>query len=201
MRLIPRLVGLLLVTVVLAGCGLPYDAENSYNKAREGVLRVGKLKAEPRAEKVIADFAKSIEAEIEYYEAPPRILHQALKECKLDLVYGELDASSPFLRGVAQSRPYQTSRFVVTSRSVEPSEELLQEKGVSLEEPDDELMALIISGKKPNPSSPLRLEEIEGEETVEGAMDVRKPDKFVLALPPGENRLLVEVDRFLESNS
>jgi hypothetical protein len=189
------------LVVLLLGCGIPKDAAGSYHKEIIGdTFRVGKLKDDPEAERWIEKFAEQAEAEIEYYEASPKELHQALLEQEIHLVYGELDQASPFLKGVAVTKPYYVKRVKVGGEKEAPDEEQLKKEGVRLQSPQDRLLARLVTGRAPNPDSPYLLITSEAKEVANlKTRVVGDPDRYVFALPPGENRLLVELDRLLWS--
>lgn len=186
--------------LVLAGCELPVDASDSYTECSGGTLRVGRLKEDKPAQQWIEKFARQVEAEIDYYEGTPEQLHRALKEQQLHMVYGELESDSPFLQGVAISKPYHQSFTLVAHKEREPEENEWREAGLKLSESTDRLLARILTGKEPVPNSPFLLLTAD-QKQVPGmkATVVGETNRYVLALPPGENRLLVEVDKLLWS--
>lgn len=187
---------LLLAALTLTGCGLPYDAEDSFQRAKNGELRVGRLKEDPRAERFLSEFAEEIGSEIVFFDAPPKVLHQALAEAKLHVVYGELDTTSPFLKGVAGSRPYHKTHALVLGGEEGLSQDDVREAGVRVESEEERLHAVLVSGKEPVESSPYKLITDEADKH-KSALKIGDPIHYVLALPPGENRLLVEIDRRL----
>ena len=187
---------LFLAVFIVTGCGLPYDAEDSFQAAKNGELRVGRLKEDPRAEQFLTEFAEEIGSEIVFFDASPKVLHQGLREAKLHVVYGELDTTSPFLKGVAGSRPYHKAQALVLGGGEELSEEEIRKVGVRVESEEERLHAVLVSGKEPVKTSPYKLITDETGK-YESAMKIGDPIEYVLALPPGENRLLVEIDRRL----
>jgi ABC-type amino acid transport substrate-binding protein len=122
---------LLLPALLLAGCGtsLPRDPEGTLDRVRGGTLRVGVSANPPWAETpaslgpgldepaetptgieptLVADFARSLDAEVDWSTGGEEALVADLENGRLDLVVGGLTADSPWSEHAALTRPYVT---------------------------------------------------------------------------------------------
>lgn len=146
------LVGVLLFLTGLTGCGrIPVDTAGSLDRAAGGTLRVGMVQDEPWATgaagarsgvevNLVEEFARGIDAQVEWHDGNESGLVELLHAGRLDLVVGGLTAASPWATKVGLTRPYAW---------------------------------------------------------VEGELG---PEEHVLAVRPGENALLVAVERHLHAN-
>lgn len=104
---------------LLTSCAaIPADSIGTLDRARDGVLVVGVSEHRPWTAisetgeysgsevDLVKGFAQSINADIEWHNAPESVLASMIKEEDLDLVIGGLTTSSPWSTHMAQSRPY-----------------------------------------------------------------------------------------------
>lgn len=107
-----------LVAVALAGCGIPRDPEGTLERVTGGTLVAGAVAVEPWvvAEdgrpaggvevRLAEEFARTLDADVEWMSGSEHELLAALEAGELDLVVGGLDASSPWGTRVSFTRPY-----------------------------------------------------------------------------------------------
>lgn len=138
-----------MLAMIVAGCNLPRDPENSLNRIRRtGVLRAGftvhepwvrldgDAAAGPEAD-VVKAFAESLGARVEWHKGSESQLFEALEQYEIDIAIGGFEQANPWAPKLGTTRPY------------------------------------VEAGGK----------------------------KHIVALPPGENRLLVEFERALRARA
>jgi polar amino acid transport system substrate-binding protein len=142
---------LLAVTTILAASGctgtIPRDAQGTLERASGGTLYVGATSNAPWTEvtdagevsgieaDLVADYAASIDARIEWRTAAVSDLALQMEHDELDLVIAGLTADTPWADRIAPTRPYRVVRAEDGSTQkrvigVRPGENALQ---VSLE--------------------------------------------------------------------
>lgn len=111
------------VGLLLAGCGatVPTDPEGTLDDVRGGVLRVGVsanppwTEAEPDDDApgpggiepdLVREFARTLDAEVEWTRGGEETLVDQLDRDELDLVVGGLTSSSPWSEHAALTYPY-----------------------------------------------------------------------------------------------
>jgi polar amino acid transport system substrate-binding protein len=118
---------LVLVGSVTGGCGdIPRDPGGTLDRVRGGTLRVGVSVDPPWTEtpgpvtgggaptpsgiepSLVTDFARSLDADVEWTVGGEESLVTDLEEGRLDLVVGGLTEASPWSEHVALTRPYVT---------------------------------------------------------------------------------------------
>lgn len=111
----------LLGSSLLAGCAaqIPVDPKGTLQDVRHDTLRVG---ISPNRESVdvrdgqytgdevelVKDFAKGLDAEVQWTLGGEEHLVKQLKEGKLDMVAGGITAKTPWSKEVGITRPYRT---------------------------------------------------------------------------------------------
>ncbi|OJF11421.1 substrate-binding periplasmic protein [Couchioplanes caeruleus] len=118
---------LVVVLLLVGGCGWPRDTGSTLTDVRDGVLRVGLTESppwawapdqgEPQGAEVwlVQRLAQRLGARIEWYPGSESALMPALKDRVLDLVVGGLDAQSPWIEHASLTRPYVTMRTLVAA--------------------------------------------------------------------------------------
>ena len=97
-----------------AGCGIPRDPENSLERVRRtGILRAGITAREPFTTAgggpeadVIAAFAQSLGAQVEWHPGSESTLFEALEKFELDVAIGGFTADHPWGPKLGFTRPY-----------------------------------------------------------------------------------------------
>lgn len=195
-RRLPLLLSLALF--LLQGCGLPRDTDSTLSRLQGGVLRAGVVEPEPEGRLILERFAARYQATLEEVQAPPETLLQALKEGELQVVYGRVDEGGVLSGEVPTSRPYRTL-YPVFADNQDPSDDALEKFGMAASRPVEALWLEAHSSYPVHNESPYRV-----------TFTARKPDrrsldlpaqKYVFLVPPGEHRYLLELDRFLLSES
>jgi polar amino acid transport system substrate-binding protein len=141
----------LLCLLIFGGCNLPRDPEGTLNRATGGTLRVGITEHEPWTRlsdgepagvevELVQEFAKSIDAEIDWVHGTEAELFEALEHFELDMMIGGVKEDTPWSKHVGLTGAY-----------------------VTLPPPRDEL----------------------------------RNEKHVMAVAPGENALLVQLEKRL----
>lgn len=107
-----------LVFLFLSGCGnFPKDPENTLKKVQNGVLMVGYSENPPWVvetdsiptgiePELIKDFAKSLNADIEWVKDTEQNLIDELKKKEVHLVVAGITSDSPRKKEVALTRPF-----------------------------------------------------------------------------------------------
>jgi len=111
-----RWLALLFVCVLTAGCQYPRDPEGTLDRVRGGTLRVGVAPVEPweAVEKqLLREFARTLDARVEWVEGSESELMAALEGRRLDIVIAGLDRSSVWIKEAALTRPYVTVQSVI----------------------------------------------------------------------------------------
>ena len=111
--------------LLAAGCQWPRDAEDTLDRVRGGVVRVGVVEDPPWTEvaddgtvggaeaELVRRLADRLGARVEWTEGPESTLVGALSHQALDLVIGGLSHSSPWSKEAALTTSYFTSEQVV----------------------------------------------------------------------------------------
>lgn len=208
---------------LLPGCDFPADPEGTLDRVEGGTMRVGVVDAPPWAStggprprgvevELVEELAARLDAEIEWYEGTETELTEALAGFQLDLVIGGLTRSSPWAKEVALSRPFIDTEIQV---GLPPSSPMGDEIDA------DDLSGMRIWVERGSPAAALLRQEEDDAEPVffDRLAEVRGPallpsyeiraigyqptdyilrdDEHAIAAPPGENAMLVELDRFL----
>ncbi|MEU8660404.1 transporter substrate-binding domain-containing protein [Actinoplanes philippinensis] len=216
MRRIGVLVVGLLVTVTMAGCGWPKDADGTLADVRGGVLRVGvtanppwvRLDGEPSGAEVelVGRLADRLGATVEWYPGSESSLMAALRDRVLDVVVGGLDTNVPWIEQAALTRPYVTTRTLVAVPEGGAVPEDLAGVRVAVQAGTAEVAAL--AAEKAEVVTVPEVTGAEGMPVVVGDWRLGElhltgtgvelaAHEHVWALPPGENGWQVEVERFL----
>ena len=118
MRKLVAICSLLLITA----CDIPRDPEGTLQRVRGGTMRVGVADHDPWVilgaggvpvggveVALVEEFARSIDAEIEWFDGSVEELVGALHTRSLDLVIGGLNGKSPFALDATFTHPYLTT--------------------------------------------------------------------------------------------
>lgn len=204
-----------LSVLLLGGCDLPRDLEGTQDQVREGTLHVGVIDdaapwaiwsaGEPHGVEVslVRDLARQMQADIRWVAGPDAELLHALAAFELDLVIGGLERSSPWRKEVALSRPYFVSRVMVGWPPNRNAKRDLDGVRIAVKPHTSMVKKLKDRGAVPVTSGTaeaLPLAAPEWQLSARGlipAQPVLERRKRVFALPPGENRWLNTVQRFL----
>ena len=209
----------LAVICVLAGtigCGVPRDPEKTLEEVTGGVMRVGITGSEPWTilsgpepagveVELVKQFAKSLDARIEWIEGSEEEIFEALEVRELDLAIGGFTIQSPWAGKVTFTHPYLTTPAVVGVPTGEPVPgdidglEVAVERGTHL--------AGILEKTDARPVEVEDIADAEGAAAVDNWLldDLDLKDTgirldesdHVMALPNGENAWIVKLERFL----
>lgn len=202
----------------VAACDIPQDPRNTLAEVTGDTLYVGVTEAPPWVEKTATDprgiepylvreFARSIGAEIHWSWGPTEEIMEALSLHELDLVIGGFTRRTPWRKHVGLTRPYHSTVVRVAGPPGAPpvTEEEIEDRVVAVQRggplagylrqedadarPVDELAGITDLVAAPD----WRLSQL-GRDTT-GFIVTRH--RHVLAVPPGENRMLMAVEDVL----
>ena len=207
-RAASSLVGLLLCLA----CGLPRDADDTLKQVEHGVIRVGVSQKPPWTvvsgrsvtgvePALVTALARRLGSRVRWIVGAESDLMQQLQGRELDLVIAGMTAETPWKKKVGLTRPFYTDSVMVSALPTE----VLQGHTVSVE-PDDPV-ALQLRKKKAIPEYLTDLRAAHGPVAAPSwqlASLGREPSAIllqkrphVMAVAPGENAWLLQVDRFL----
>lgn len=211
-----REVAALSVAVVLTGCELPRDPERTLETVRGGRIRVGVILNPPWVAmapdgspdgievEIVERIAESLQSEVTYVWGTTSGLFRSLEEFELDLVVGGFHADTPGAERIGLTRGWLTIPSVIASRGSDPPAEW---GGVSVAVRTG---CTCIGKLEQTGARPVRVTRLSASpyEFVAGAapdvlhagftrpVAVLEEYNLVAAVPPGENRWLMEVERF-----
>jgi polar amino acid transport system substrate-binding protein len=209
-----RALALVALALLLCACGLPRDPDGTLERVRNGVLRVGATQRPPWLvavgtgatgveARLIESFAASLGARVRWHWGSGEEHLAALAAGQLDLVAGGLEQESPWARRVGTTRPYVVVPLRVGVASGTPPS-ALDGLRVAVEEGSALATAVARRGGHPLPSAdPWSAGgAVAAPEWVLVGRGWRfDPDlvlaeqRYVLAVPPGENAFLVALER------
>lgn len=107
----------LLAVLIVTGCGMPRDPDDTLDRVTDGTLRVGVSanppwteagEGEPAGSEIdlVRAFAATLPAEVSWTVGGEETLIMALERGELDLVVGGLTADTPWTEHAAISKPY-----------------------------------------------------------------------------------------------
>lgn len=217
MRVISGAVWMLLVLAsLIVGCDMPRDPEGTLRRATDGVLRVG-VSANPPWTKVtdkavtgieaelVDAFAREIGARVEWTVGTETELLQALARFELDLVIAGLTRGTPWQRQVALTRAYvETASLIglppevpwpgslngqeILARPGDPAIARARRRGARIVSARD-----LAAADRPVLAADWELQAWDFAPTG----TILEQHAHVMAAPPGENALLLRLQRFL----
>ena len=208
---------LILFFLILQACeSYPNDPENSHEEARGDTLRVGVIEAPPwivfengeisgvEAE-IIKGFAKEIDAEVEWVKGTEEELMPLLEEFELHLVAGGITSSTPWKKHIGLTGTYKKEKVFICNTTGELVPEEIEGKKVGVKK--GTAVGAYVKKKKGIPVFLDSLESYKGLIAVyehekekfgcQGSSLTIKTEKHVLAVPRGENNLLMTLEEFL----
>jgi polar amino acid transport system substrate-binding protein len=121
---VPRLL-VVLACLALCACQYPRDPEGTLDRVRGGTLRVGISPSDPWVTleenqppagvevELIKEFARTVDAEVEWVKGSESDLMEALDGRRLDAVIAGLTRRSVWMHSAALTRPYLTTQTVI----------------------------------------------------------------------------------------
>jgi polar amino acid transport system substrate-binding protein len=199
------------MAAALAGCDYPRDADGTLERVRGGVLRVGLTERAPFVgpdggiePALIAAFARELDAKVQWLPAAESDLAHALDKRHIDVAIGGFTRDLAWKSRGAPTRPYLQARLLVAAR---PGAEMPANK--------DALAGRTVQHRPHRPDVAALIAAAGGEPTTQSAPLVAAYDfelaqlgleaspvelareRLVFMAPPGENRFLLALDRFL----
>jgi polar amino acid transport system substrate-binding protein len=213
-----RRAAIVLFVAATACASPPADPEGSLERVRDGIVRVGFVPGDPWAigqeenpsgieVGLVKEFARSIDARIEWTEGSEQELFGSLELGQLDLVVGGIDSENPWSAKVALTHPYLTTQVVVAAPG-DPVEEIAGLK-VAVEAHTDAAGVLektdavvIFVSDVAEADGPVAVEDylVDDLGLVESDFTLIETD-HVMAVRMGENGFMVALERFLLENS
>lgn len=212
-----RIIAILVCFHLLVACdSYPRDPKRSLHTAQNQILKVGASEFSPwirwqndrvtglEAE-LVEDFARAIGARVEWVKGSEGMLMTMLEAHELHLVVGGITADSPWNKRVALTRPYRKQGYLICSTDENLSPRTIKNQKVALLK--DSPLGIQIKDKDGIPERLDSLGNYRGLITI--AADERdryacgqehislKPSEHVMAVPMGENALLMAVEKFL----
>jgi polar amino acid transport system substrate-binding protein len=210
----------LLFGLIFAGCqNYPKDPMHTFDKVKEHTLKVaysenGQWVREDNGivsgieAEIIKEFASSINAGIEWIKGPESELMPLLKEGECHIYIGGLVQTSPWRKHTAFSRPYTTAEvYIGVSPSMSPPHDIKNKKigvrkGSSIGKyvKKKEGIPQYTDSLAHHPYIAAYNWEIKELGFTKTNIKLYE-EKHVIAVPQGENRFLMEVEKFLDSHA
>lgn len=207
---------LCILVAIAAGCSLPRDPEGTLQRVEQGTMRVGLVENPPSVGhggagpaglevRLVQRFAHELGARIQWRRGAEQASLDALKAYELDLVIGGLENDNPRRQEVGLTRPYFTNRIRVGGRT--PTPDSLKNLEIAVAEGSAWIPQLQREDALPlrlaNPFAGSRPVAAPEWELARNGLAADGPtlieEKMVMAIPPGENRWLARLERFLSS--
>lgn len=211
-------VALVLVALLVGGCGLPRDPRDTLERVQAGgTLRAGISSDPPWTEvpdggeptgveaELVARFAEELGVRVQWVEDSQAALVEALHASELDVVVGGLTADTPWADQAGITVPYLTTQQVV---GVEPGESLPPDlSGLEVAVEDGDAAAGFLRRVDAVPVRVAALTDARGPVAVDdwllddlGLTDsgvTLRESSHVMAVPLGENAWQVRLEQFL----
>lgn len=210
-----NLVGALLLVFGIS-CDVPRDPEGTLERVKGAVMRVGITHNDPWTVltgsapegvevTLMEDFARSMDARIEWVEGSEDELFEALEVRELDAAVGGFTSESPWSGSVTFTHPYLTTPAVIGVPAGEPIPSDIDGLEVAVERGSD--LAGLVEKTDAIPVEVDDLRAVDGAAAVDNWLldDLHLEDTgirldesdHVIAMPNGENAWLVALERFL----
>jgi len=211
----------LLACAALCACQYPTDPEGTLDRVRGGTLRVGVSPAEPWVTlsegrppdgvevALVEEFARTVDAEVEWVEGSESDLMEALDGRQLDIVIAGLTRRSVWMHGAALTRPYLTTQSLIAAPDAATAQRLSEDlageriaveanspEAAKLEMDTDATVVPVDDLTKvdgPVATHDYLLDEL-GLVRTDAELDEHE---HVMAVSLGENAMLVTLERFL----
>lgn len=209
----------LLCSFALTACAIPKDPEGTLDRVTGSVMRVGVTDAPPWVEvtdqgpegievALVEDFARSIDADIEWIEGSEAELAQAVFLGEIDLMIGGLTTASTLASEVTLTHPYVTTATVVAVpddmdvpddiAGVEVAAEMGSAEAGLLSKTDAEVLRV---DDITTHDGPMAVEDIFLDDLAMTDTGIRLQESdHAMGVPHGENAWLVALEKFLLDN-
>jgi polar amino acid transport system substrate-binding protein len=211
-----KLYSVFCVILLLSSCtSFPKDANNTLESVRGHVIRVG-LSAYDSSEAasgrpatfemyIINQFAREVNAKVQWVKGSQSEMIQLLEDQHLHLAIGGYKSPSPFEKVVSFSRPYLVAKIIVGAVGSAPLPETIKNKEVVVLNP---VIGLYV---KENGGKPVLKDTLtQGSYLIAGTEEELKKmhvqvsnivlheEKLIIALPKGENALLMQLEKCID---
>jgi polar amino acid transport system substrate-binding protein len=198
---------------------MPKDPEGTLDRIRGGTMRVGVVAHEPftRVEggspagpevELVQEFARTLEAKVEWTVGAEARLMEALAKHELDLVIGGIAADTPYASHIGLSRPYLRSRLTIGAPAGQSPPQELKGQRVAVEQGHVAIALLEKKGAVPEVTPSVDAApglragydwQLEGWGYAPGEATLKK-EEVVMVVSPGENGWLRQLDLFLKAH-
>ncbi|MEX0965853.1 MAG: transporter substrate-binding domain-containing protein [Bacteroidia bacterium] len=209
---------LLAITLLFACDDFPKDPENTLERIKGKTIRVGiaedgKWSGYYTGEaigieaEIIKAYAKTLNANIEWYPGSQEHLIGLLKEYQIDIAIGGFTESSVFKSHAGFTQPYFTERIKIGAPSNITISEEIKNKKVLVKRGSDALLAVLENNGEPViydslPGILTQLIVAPEDELKSMGLNISEKDlkeiAHVLAVPKGENGLLTDLEQFIK---
>lgn len=216
-----RVLLVLIAAVTLSACQYPRDPEGTLDRVRGGTLRVGVSESDPWVKlpageppggvevELIKEFARTLDARVEWVEGSESDLMAALGGRQLDVVIGGFTRRSVWMSEAALTRPFVTTQSVIAAPDQATADRLSADLGgeriaveahspeaAKLETDTDAIVVPVEDlGEVDRPAAvPDYLLDDLGLVRTDAELDEHE---HAMAVALGENAMLVTLDRFL----
>jgi polar amino acid transport system substrate-binding protein len=212
--------GLAATLAVLSACGIPRDAEGTLERVQGGRMRVGITERPPWTEldgaepagvevELVEGFARSLDAEIEWFIGSEAELLTALEKRELDLVIGGFTEDDAWAEILTFTQSYAMIQVTVGAPSGVPPPTDLEGLRVAARAGTEVPRLLQEAG-----AIPVRLHDLSAARGLVAAEDweiralgltpgsvVLDESRHAMAVPAGENAWLVRLERYLSGRA
>ncbi len=210
------------LTAFLEKIHFPKDAEDTLEKVRGHTLRVGFTRAEPWVypsdtgaqgieANIVTEFAKTLNAKIDWVEGTEEQLYRALRRNEIDILIGGITDKSPWKDQVGLTKPYLETELVIglpASQPLSHQKRSIEGRSVAVKKGTDEGYYVRKKNAKPFYTAQLPVNNML---TVgydwqmqrwrfNNTGIVLKKESHVMAVPPGENAFLSALEKYLFVN-
>jgi polar amino acid transport system substrate-binding protein len=211
----------LLACLALGACQYPRDPEGTLDGVRGGTLRVGISPADPWVVleenqppagvevALVEEFARTVDAEVEWVKGSESELMEALDGRQLDIVIAGLTRRSMWMHSAALTRPYLTTQSLIAAPDEATAERLsrdLEGASIAVEANSPEAAKLEMDTDArvvpvddvTEVSGPVAVHDYQLDDLGLVRTDVELDEhEHAMAVSMGENAMLVTLERFL----
>nr|WP_246357886.1 transporter substrate-binding domain-containing protein [Pyxidicoccus fallax] len=207
-----------LLALTLGACGLPKDPNDTHERVQEErLLRAGLVRHEPWTYlqhegkpagpevDAVEKLAARLGARVVWTVAPESELMHGLEKHALDLVVGGISSKTPWAKRIGLGKPFLTTRLVPGAPPGGSVPESLQGQDIAVAPGGVAGALLSKEGARVREATDLHRApglraawdwQLEAWGYVPGTKALRE-EQWVWVVPPGENRWLLTVDRFV----
>lgn len=207
------------IIAILYSCDIPKDPNKTFSKAKGDTLRVGIANSGARADfnngkpkgievEIIKGFAESINTEIKWIPGSQQQIIDLLKEYQLDIAIGGFTKGSAFKKHAGFTNYYERVKIKIGAPAGVMLPSKAKNEEIAVKEGTEALAAVkkkngipVIYDSIPPKGIPLAATEKDLEKlNYNISKDHLQKSDYVIAIPKGENKLLQELENYLQSH-